>query len=501
MKRRIVWVAVIGVALVAALAIYLATHVPHKKERVSSSQGTSNYANAPISTGGTNLPTAVEVPWDQEILFDDDGLIVHKDGGGDTAQREGFYWFGVWIRENILHKPWPYKREKLSTFDQVLDLLEHKTNGQPDGVFFRHPKQYPNPWDKEWGFSRDQMVPLVAAMGVYGKYDALHRLWDALPQDQFGKHTFNGSWEIGPVSIPGVKGLPAPNCDDIRKKNCDLLGSCPGQLEQTACQVSHPDPPPCVRPPDPPGCPSAFGIEEPVCKHTRDLAIAGINAAVQTCQTTRNIAMQALPALRANCLNASKLPCEERRASVRAACEVNKLPIWAACAAANHFTGDLVVLSTLNLFRRAFNENPLIFKIYDPPLPASQGAVGETELYGGVEVRIQQAYDRNDVGDDLNLIVLLLMSKLRYGSPVSAAAVTRYATGRPHSYGSYMLQYYAKYGKDTSDMQNIIAKSGWSPDPGVSPALGALRWYNRPSLGANPRLAELYAPILEALIK
>jgi len=143
----------------------------------------------------------------------------------------------------------------------------------------------------------------------------------------------------------------------------------------------------------------------------------------------------------------------------------------------------------------------MVFKIYDPPLPAAQGTEGEVELAGGVEDRIRQAQDRDNVGDDLNLIVLLLMSKLRYETPISAAAVHRYATSRPRSYGSYMIQYYAKYGKDTGDMQNRIKNSGWAADPGVSSPLGALRWYNRPSVGANPRLAELYAPVLNAYIK
>jgi hypothetical protein len=510
--KRIFLVVMIGLAL-AVLAVSIHRHITRRNAWSPSSGGSATSENGSPVGGGRLAPTAVsesskaaEVPWDQEIHFDDDGLIVHGKNaqgqwdGGDTAQREGFYWLGVWIRENILHKPWPYKRSL--TFDQVLDLLEQKTNGQPDGVFYRHPKipPYNNPWDKEWGFSRDQMVPLVAAMGVYGKYDALHRLWDALPQDQTGKHTFNGSWEFGPIPIPGVKGIPGVNCDDIRKQSCDL-GPCPGQLEQQACQASIPDPPPCMRPPDPPGCPSLFGVTEPSCKLARDHLIDEINLAFDACQRSRNAAMQPLPAARSACLAASKGPCEERKFAGRIACETHKRPLWVACATTNHFTGDPVVFSALNLFRRALNENPMIFKVYDPPLPAAQGTEGEVELAGGVADRIRQAQDGNNVGDDLNLIVLLLMSKLRCETPISAAAVRLYARSRPHSYGSYMIQYYAKFGKDTEDILNRIKNSGWRPDPGVSPPLGALRWYNRPSERANPRLAELYAPILEALIK
>ena len=95
------------------------------------------------------------------ILYDNYGLIVHKGmDGGDTAQREGWYWLGVWIRQQVLKDPWPIER-KLS-FPQVIQLLEPKH----DGVFCRHPKF--SPYDREYGFSRDQMVSLVAAMGVWG---------------------------------------------------------------------------------------------------------------------------------------------------------------------------------------------------------------------------------------------------------------------------------------------------------------------------------------------
>ena len=134
-----------------------------------------------------------------ELFCDQDGLIVHRGlgpdhrDGGDTAQREGWYWFGVWIRQNKLNDPWNVSRRL--TFPEVIRLLEPDS----DGVFYRHPKLAPwnNPYDKQWGFSRDQMIPLVAAMGVWGMTTELRRLWNALPQDPVGgtKHTFNGQWE------------------------------------------------------------------------------------------------------------------------------------------------------------------------------------------------------------------------------------------------------------------------------------------------------------------
>src|SRR2546427_3621195 len=59
----------------------------------------------------------------RDIFYDEHGLIVHKgtDGkfdGGDTAQREGWYWLGVWIRQNTPGLE-PWKPERKLNFDQV----------------------------------------------------------------------------------------------------------------------------------------------------------------------------------------------------------------------------------------------------------------------------------------------------------------------------------------------------------------------------------------------
>jgi hypothetical protein len=138
---------------------------------------------------------------ESSLHTDTDGLIVHKNlDGGDTAQREGWYWFGEWIRTNELHLA-PAVDRKPMTVSKALDLLEPAK----DGVFYRHPKLSPwnNPFSKEFGFSRDQMVPLVATMGAYGMEDRLRRLWNRLPQDPIGgaKHTFNGELK----TVLGVK--------------------------------------------------------------------------------------------------------------------------------------------------------------------------------------------------------------------------------------------------------------------------------------------------------
>lgn len=310
-------------------------------------------------------------PWLPDIYYDDDGLIVHKGSGighrdgGDTAQREGWYWFGVWVRQNKLNDPWRVPRKL--TFPQVIRLLDPRN----DGVFYRHPKLPPwnNPYDKDWGFSRDQMIPLVAAMGVWGMNDELRRLWNALPQDPVGgtKHTFNGRW----LTLFGHKTI---------------------------------------------------------------------------------------------------------------------------------YTGDDVKGATINLFRRAWDENPM-------PASDHNGPPGEDELAGNVGIRLAATLNnRDNTGDDLNLIVMLLMSILRFPSPVSAAAVNLYAKNRPVSYGSFLDSYYAKYGFDQNipdgTMRSRIDQgiaSGWKTDS--SRVYGAVRWYQRAESGANPLLAELYRPIVRAYLE
>lgn len=291
------------------------------------------------------------------IFYDQHGLIVH-DGmdGGDTAQREGWYWLGVWIRQTVLNDPWPEPRDL--AFADVIRLLEPNR----DGVFYRHPTLPPwnNPHDKAYGLSRDQMVPLVAAMGVWGYTAELRRLWNALPQDPITglRHTFNGDW----VTVLGQR-------------------------------------------------------------------------------------------------------------------------VW--------HEGDVVGPMTIDLFRRAWNEDP-----------SASGTLGDEELRLNVVLRLAAGMkDRDDVGDDLNLMVMLLISLLRFSSPVSRSAVELYKL-RPHSFGSYLGEYRAQYGVDTTALPGEIRRrvedgisAGWRTD--ASGPYGAVSWYHLQEFGANPMLAEVYEPIIE----
>jgi hypothetical protein len=359
---------------------------------------------------------------DPPIHYDADGLIVHKKGpdgpldGGDTSQREGWYWFGCWLREQM-NDPWKVPR-KLKSFHDVLGLLEPKR----DGVFYRHPKLAPwnNPYDKEYGFSRDQMIPLMAAMGVWSQSDPsfgepLRRLWNALPQDKVGgsKHTFNGQW-------------------------------------------------------------------------------------------------------------------------------------WPSDQIALVYTGDIVGPAAINFYRRALSQDPM--KADD-----GNGPNGERELGVNVALRLDAAKDRDNTGDDLNLIVMLLLSALRYpnttplGLPplpllpalpnlpkvvvgsalpewrvtplpslsllsawlppaITTNALLQAYKQRPLSYGSYLGAYRTRYGVDLKAPVEVVRKrmdegisGGWKPD--AKAVYGAIRWYHREEEGANPALATLYEPIVQKYLE
>jgi hypothetical protein len=107
----------------------------------------------------------------ETIFFDNSGLIAQKNGdGGDSAQREGMYWLASTVREQQLKDPWPNSRRL--QYEGVMSLLEIAHTGE----FRRNPVKWNDPKD----FSRDQTVPLVAAMGVRNDRDRLERFYREL---------------------------------------------------------------------------------------------------------------------------------------------------------------------------------------------------------------------------------------------------------------------------------------------------------------------------------
>src|SRR5260370_26020407 len=106
---------------------------------------------------------AQPVTTDPGIYFDSNGLLVQRDGdGGDTAQREGWAWFGNWLRTVELKMSSPVVLP--ISFAATMNLLEAPSR---PGEFRRHPTQPGFKSDPD-AFSRDQIIPLVASMGVWG---------------------------------------------------------------------------------------------------------------------------------------------------------------------------------------------------------------------------------------------------------------------------------------------------------------------------------------------
>lgn len=116
---------------------------------------------APGSTALTN----------ETIFFDNSGLIAQRNGdGGDSAQREGMYWLALAVRQRELKEPWPHPRRL--RYEEVMSLLEVEKKGE----FRRNPVNWSDPKD----FSRDQTVPIVAAMGALNDKERLERFYREL---------------------------------------------------------------------------------------------------------------------------------------------------------------------------------------------------------------------------------------------------------------------------------------------------------------------------------
>lgn len=110
-------------------------------------------------------------PGPDGIFYDRNGLIIQQNcDGGDSAQREGWYWLGIWVRSYYkIGTPWPTRS---LTFQQVMNKLEI---GQT-GTFRRNPDKWNDPED----FTRDQTLPIVAAMGVNNDSARLQRFYHEL---------------------------------------------------------------------------------------------------------------------------------------------------------------------------------------------------------------------------------------------------------------------------------------------------------------------------------
>jgi len=211
-----------------------------------------------------------------------------------------------------------------------------------------------------------------------------------------------------------------------------------------------------------------------------------------------------------------KLLCETAKTSGKLACEAKKAIETAICLASNRHTGDLISPATINLFRRAMNMDPALSPdfvyILFPLIVLPNSLVGDAELIANQSLlgkttkgsfpNIQVFDDPDNVGDDLNNVIHLVMSRHRFSSAGTNQAIASYIANRKHSYGSYLGTYYRLFGDKTENMTALIAQgisNGWKPD--VSSSYGAFRWYYRPSSGGNPRLGTIYAPIIERFVK
>ena len=315
---------------------------------------------------------------------------------------KGGIWLGVWLRQNVKGlQPWTAPRKL--TFRQVLNLLEPAH----DGVFYRHPKQrkFNNPRSKEYGFSRDQMIPLVAAMGVWGMHADIRRMWNALPEDVFGKHAFNGNYR-------NLLGQDGQDCDAIKKRGCDATADCSLKVDDRSCSLNA-DTRDCSLQEDRRSCghdqevcvptplPWDLGrrecrtvhVNDPICegaKAAQNVAYKASKDACEVAKATQNEvyrkdeqSRELAKAVQNGIYKADKDSCELAKAGGKGACELNKAADQLLCRATNVHSGDLIFPMTVNLFRRAIGENPLnpASSLYIPPANLDGGLIGETNLW------------------------------------------------------------------------------------------------------------------------
>ena len=499
------------------------------------------------------------------IMTDENGLIVHLgNDGGDTAQREGWYWLAKFVRERVLKMPpaelnwvtlkWDskdgkfveteHRQERGMTFSNVLDRLTSKAE---PGLFVRHPNWRAD--DADHGLSRDQLIPLVAAMGVWGEGERLKLFWNSLPEDVLGKHAPN----------KGYKGLGGQNCGDVEQWGCDAKeNACPITFVVTSCPAANLNPLglSCDSTVDNKNCAKAAAcdqsnpLEKAYCEAvTKPLAQGGcqlhstvVNGAALIgkvgCEGAK-LAANAAWSTRCNLAKgaendwrrAQKVSCDVKESAVVALCKANKLAAKLLCEAGKHHEGDLILPSTRNLFHRAgmlagvpdlipgisleegdahllinaeLRKNP---KFTNQALEAMNKFTDKlNQVFGGKPMEDKATDPRDDVGNDLNLIVELIIANLSADTVISEHATREYWS-RPASYGSQILQYYETLPANFpnvagaagfTNMAGIIAQhmsdGSWQPE--AAGPVGAVRWYHRTANNANSALAELYVPVL-----
>lgn len=113
--------------------------------------------------------------------LDSNGLIVQSNGdGGDTAQRTGFYYSALCLRERYLpphNDPVPLSSDELNKeadFVKAISLLT------PNEKLVRYPEPGNSspPWNDPKDCSRDQYRPMIICAGLYGLSGYLKILTD-----------------------------------------------------------------------------------------------------------------------------------------------------------------------------------------------------------------------------------------------------------------------------------------------------------------------------------
>lgn len=110
--------------------------------------------------------------------FDEKGIMIHfpgpieeggdgtATGGGDSINREGHFWFAIWAANMHLKSVTRYYRGRPELSLNINTVIA--TNwSRAAGCVIRHWKGYNKAFDKQYGTSRDQFMPIAIAGLVY----------------------------------------------------------------------------------------------------------------------------------------------------------------------------------------------------------------------------------------------------------------------------------------------------------------------------------------------
>lgn len=136
---------------------------------------------------------------------------------------------------------------------------------------------------------------------------------------------------------------------------------------------------------------------------------------------------------------------------------------------------------------------PVDWNVYSRATGANGNVIGDLQAFGGGVIRCSQAKkNQDDVGDDLNTLLILSFFYICEPTSLVKSALAYYLSNRPPNYGT--------------TKPCVVSKDPQWPTwvPEQDPVLGAISWYNRPfdvyrgqpASGGNKEMVDIWRPLI-----